>query len=531
MEALVNKLGERSYTEIVGIGLVAASVVYVCSKALPHPKQKGVYPPGPPKDPFIGNLRHFPKGNWWVAFNQWQKEYGDIVFLDIPSTPFIIINSLDVAQELLTKRASSTSGRKTGYMCKTLLGWDWKLSFRQADETHQALRKILRLGIGPQCVSSFDPTIENASNQWLLSIRDVNGDPLPSVYQIIGEVIISVAYGRQIWDAYGPELVKLNNESVNILNTTFVQFWLVDIFNWMRFIPSWMPGAEFRRRGIRSTKITARVREWPYAESVKLFNAGSLDRSVLSEVLEKTGPSDDLRDALANLYFAGVDTVGLHCNSLLSSCYHLQNTSVIALFFMAMLLFPEVARRVQEEITNVIGVDRLLKISDRENLPYTEAVWKEALRWSPAAPFGLPHVNITEEYINGYVIPKGSLIHANVGFMLNDPAIWGDPEVFRPERFLAPDASQLPNPLTLMFGFGLRVCPGMHLADRIGFHLAVNTLSVYSVLPMEGKERPEPSSMEYAPRVVRMPKNLECRFVPRNDKAQELLSSLSMASS
>jgi cytochrome P450 len=40
--------------------------------------------------------------------------------------------------------------------------------------------------------------------------------------------------------------------------------------------------------------------------------------------------------------------------------------------------------------------------------------------------------------------------------MLNDPAIWGDPEVFRPERFLSPEASQLPNPLTLLFGFGLR---------------------------------------------------------------------------
>jgi hypothetical protein len=53
-----------------------------------------------------------------------------------------------------------------------------------------------------------------------------------------------------------------------------------------------------------------------------------------------------------------------------------------------MLLFPDVARKVQEEITDVVGSDRLPNAGDRANLPYTEAVWKEAIRWNPAAPFG-----------------------------------------------------------------------------------------------------------------------------------------------
>jgi hypothetical protein len=76
MEILTNSLRDYSYTEIAGIGLVVVSVVYACNKALSRPRQKVGYPPGPPQDPFIGNLRQFPKHDWWSAFNKWQKEYG-----------------------------------------------------------------------------------------------------------------------------------------------------------------------------------------------------------------------------------------------------------------------------------------------------------------------------------------------------------------------------------------------------------------------------------------------------------------------
>ncbi|PVF92510.1 cytochrome P450 [Serendipita vermifera] len=512
MEKLADRLRDASYVELAGVGVVAASMLYVCKRAFSGPKEKRVYPPGPPKDPLIGNLRQFPKDNWWQVFSGWQKEYGDLIFLDLPGMPFIVVNSLDMAHELMSKRASAIAGRKVGYMAKTLMGWDWSVGFRQADETHQTIRKMLRTGIGPQRVGSHDPLIERTAIKWLLTIQDFKGDPVKEISQSCGEIIISVAYGQRMWQDHGEELLALNKDAMGIFDKTFDRFWFVDIFPWMRFIPSWMPGAEFRRRGIYSTQLATRIRKWPYAESVRLFNEGKLGHSLVNDLLEEYGVSEEAQDGLGLMYFS--------------------MTGVIEIFLATMLMFPEVAKKIQDEITEVIGNGRLPSVKDRARLPYAEAVWREVLRWNPAVPIGIPHVNNNDEFIDGYFIPKGTQIQANIGYMLNDPRIWGDPEVFRPERHLVSgheSSSPLPNPCTLIFGFGMRICPGMYLADRVTFHFAIKALSLYNILPLKGKERPHPSSMEYSRGIVRFPQNFECQFVPRNEKAREILSSLSVA--
>lgn len=82
-----------------------------------------------------------------------------------------------------------------------------------------------------------------------------------------------------------------------------------------------------------------------------------------------------------------------------------------------MTLYPEVARRAQEEIDRVIGTDRLPSIDDRENLPYVDAVVKEALRWHPVAPFGVAHLTTEDDIYRGYRIPKGAMILPNIWYV------------------------------------------------------------------------------------------------------------------
>ena len=53
-----------------------------------------------------------------------------------------------------------------------------------------------------------------------------------------------------------------------------------------------------------------------------------------------------------------------------------------------MTLFPEVMKKAQAEIDAVVGNDRLPDFSDRENLPYIDALSKEVFRWHAVAPTG-----------------------------------------------------------------------------------------------------------------------------------------------
>jgi cytochrome P450 len=57
-------------------------------------------------------------------------------------------------------------------------------------------------------------------------------------------------------------------------------------------------------------------------------------------------------------------------------------------FFVAMLLYPEVLVKLQEEVDRVVGESRLPSLSDRGAMPYVECVLKEVYRWRPVVPLG-----------------------------------------------------------------------------------------------------------------------------------------------
>lgn len=86
-------------------------------------------------------------------------------------------------------------------------------------------------------------------------------------------------------------------------------------------------------------------------------------------------------------------------------------------FFLMMTLHPDIQRRAQRELDEIVGPGRLPQFSDLESLPQSFAILKECLRLHPVGPLGLPHQSIADEvYKDKYFIPKGSIVLGNVWY-------------------------------------------------------------------------------------------------------------------
>lgn len=142
----------------------------------------------------------------------------------------------------------------------------------------------------------------------------------------------------------------------------------------------------------------------------------------------------------------------------------------IGLLFQTTIKYPHVARRIQEEIDTVVGNGRLPTLDDRVNMPYTEATIREIMRYETPLPSGLAHKVTKDTTLGGYYIPAGTVVVPGHYAMHIDKELWGDPETFRPERFLDDNGRvDLKKDITMPFGAGKRLCAGETFARNVMF--------------------------------------------------------------
>ena len=136
-----------------------------------------------------------------------------------------------------------------------------------------------------------------------------------------------------------------------------------------------------------------------------------------------------------------------------------------------MLAYPEVQTRAQAELDEVVGRARPPTFADVPSLPYIRAMAKEALRWSPVAPLGVPHASTEDDWYDGMFIPKGTIIFPNMRVLNSEPEVFGSNGAdFDPARYLD-ENGQVKNLMEareeghVTFGFGRRGCPGKYVTE------------------------------------------------------------------
>ncbi|MEL6938898.1 MAG: cytochrome P450 [Cyanobacteria bacterium J06598_1] len=105
-----------------------------------------------------------------------------------------------------------------------------------------------------------------------------------------------------------------------------------------------------------------------------------------------------------------------------------------------------------------------LTIEQLREMAYTRRVFNESLRLCPPGMGLAPRAALTDDEIDGYFIPKGSILNIAFYFTLRHPAYWPHPDRFDPDRFLPAQAISRPKYAYMPWGAGPHVCIGKGLA-------------------------------------------------------------------
>lgn len=123
---------------------------------------------------------------------------------------------------------------------------------------------------------------------------------------------------------------------------------------------------------------------------------------------------------------------------------------------------PESVARIREELNTVLG-DAVPKFEDLPKLEYMAQVIQESMRIYPPA-WLTDRVSIEDDEINGYYIPKNTMMVAYIHGIHHSPDLWEKPELFLPERFAKENHKARHSFAYMPFGGGPRLCIGNNFA-------------------------------------------------------------------
>ena len=138
-----------------------------------------------------------------------------------------------------------------------------------------------------------------------------------------------------------------------------------------------------------------------------------------------------------------------------------QNTMCWIFYLLSQHL--TVYEKLLAQLSSVLN-GRAPTIEDLAQLPYLEWVINESWRVYP--PVWMQGRRSIEDFeLDGYHFPAGTVFFISQWVLHNIPDIWGDPKVFRPERWDPALEQKVPQGAYFPFGAGPRICIGMPFAQ------------------------------------------------------------------
>ncbi|XP_021398138.2 cytochrome P450 2J2-like isoform X2 [Lonchura striata] len=360
------------------------------------------FPPTPFRLPFLGHIYLLDFKDPAVTVSKLSQRYGDIFGIHMGSMKFVMVNGMRLVKEVLINQGD-----------------------KFLDRPDIPIDEEIFSKIG----NPFNPQLK--------------------VTNAVANVICSLIFGNRFeyHDEDFQRMLKLMYEMTVLHGAVTSQ-----LYNTFPSIMKYLPGAHhtiFKNwrllKKFMQEQINKHKEDWNPSESRDYIDSYLLEISKDHD--SDTFQEEHLIACSLDLMFAGTETTS--------------STLRWALLFMA--THPEIQGRVQAEIDAVIGQARPPALEDRNNLHYTNAVIHEVQRKGNVIPFNVPRMASEDTYVDGYYIPKGTGIMANLSSLLFDKNEWKTPNTFNPEHFLK-DGKFWKKEHFLPFSLGKRACLGELLA-------------------------------------------------------------------
>ncbi|KFQ40498.1 Cytochrome P450 2K1, partial [Mesitornis unicolor] len=433
------------------------------------------FPPGPRPLPIIGNLHIMDLKRPYLTMLELSKTYGPVFSIQMGLRKMVVLSGYDTVKEALVNHADEFAGRpkipvleETGRGKGVIFstGENWKVMRRFT------LTTLRDFGMGKKAIE--DRVVEEYGCL-ADTIESHKGKPLEMTLMMnaaIANVIISILLGKR-YDYEDPtfkRLLSLVNENVRVFGRPAVS--LYNIFPVLGFL------LKDRRILIQNIKELNAFIKVTFIEHLKALDR-NYQRSFIDTFLvrqqEENGKengyfhNENLTAVVRNLFAAGMETT----------------STTLRWGLLLMMKYPEIQKKVQEEIEQVIGSNPP-RIEHRTQLPYTDAVIHEIQRFANILPMNLPHETTADVTLKGYFIPKGTYIIPLLASVLRDKTQWEKPDVFYPEHFLNSEGKFVKKEAFIPFSAGRRICAGETLAKMELFLFFTSLLQRFTFQPPPG---------------------------------------------
>ncbi|KAM6379399.1 cytochrome P450 2W1-like [Pluvialis apricaria] len=292
----------------------------------------------------------------------------------------------------------------------------------------------------------------------------------------VSNVICSILFGERFEydDPVFLTLLKLINENTKLLGSPMVLLY--------NFYPSlgFLSGAS--KTVLQNVSELNAFLQKLFQEHKEEFNennlTGFVDAFLMKQQQESKKPhtmfnNKSLLFSTLDLFAAGTETT----------------STTVRWGLLLMMKYPEIQRKIQEEMNHVIEPGKLPKLEDRKKMPYTDAVIHEIQRFANIVPMGVSRSTPTDVNFQGYVIPKGTEIIPLLTSALNDELHWKTPEQFNPSHFLDADGNFIRREAFIPFSIGRRACLGEGLAKMELFLFFAGLLRKFVFQPPPGVDK------------------------------------------